>query len=207
MENLHFFISCEDQLAKALCVKLIRSILPDATYNEPIVTGGCGELRKKVEPFLKIAAKNGFATLILTDLDQIVDAKALRETWLNNLNVPERFFLHISVREAESWVLADSQGFSNWALIPKNKIPRVPDEERNIKEKLILIFKKYSNSKFVADILPLASSKNAKVGIGYNARLIEFVDNYWSIDNAILNSTSLKKSVDDLKMMLSKINK
>ncbi len=207
MENLHFFIACEDQLAKALCVKLIRSILPDVTYNEPIVTGGCGELRKKVEPFLKIAAKNGFATLILTDLDQVADAKALREIWLNNLNIPRRFFLHVSVCEAESWVLADSEGFSNWALIPKNKIPRAPDEERNIKEKLILIFRKYSNAKFVADILPAANSKNTKVGIGYNARLVEFVDKYWNIDNAISNSTSLKRSVDDLKMMLSELNK
>ncbi len=202
MNNIHFFIACEDQLAKALCIKLIKYVIPEVTYNEPIVTGGCGELRKKIEPFLKIALQNGLATLILTDLDQISDAQVLKKTWLNKFKVPERFFLHVSVCEAESWVLADREGFSHWALIPQNKIPRIPDVERNIKEKLITLFKKHSNSNFTADILPSSNSKNTKVGIGYNARLIDFVENYWNIENAILNSTSLKNSVDDLKKLL-----
>ncbi|MBJ9371214.1 MULTISPECIES: DUF4276 family protein [Acinetobacter] len=202
MEKLHFFIACEDQLAKALCIKLINYALPNATYNEPIVTGGCGELKKKIEPFIKISSKNELATLLLTDLDQISSVQILKETWLNKLKIPERFFLHVCVREAESWVLADADGFSHWALIPKSKIPRIPDEENNIKEKLIYIFKKYSNSKFSADIVPSVNSKNTKVGVGYNARLIEFVDHYWNIENALVNSPSLRNSVNELKKLL-----
>ena len=201
MENFHFFIACEDQLAKALCIKLIKYALPEATYNEPIVTGGSGELRKKVEPFLKIASQKGYATLLLTDLDQISNVQRLKDTWLNKFNVPERFFLHICVREAESWVLADAEGFSSWALIPKSKIPRTPDEESHIKERLVHMFRKYSNSNFTTDILPSCKSKSARVGMGYNSRLIEFVDNYWNIENAILNSVSLRKSIDELKFL------
>lgn len=201
MRNLHFFIACEDQLARALSIKLIEYSLPNATYNEPIVTGGCGDLRKKVEPFLKLSSNENLASLILTDLDQILSVSVLKELWLKEYKVPEKFFLHVSVREAESWVLADAEGFSIWADLPKIKIPGVPDNEVNIKERLLTIIRKYSNADFIVDILPSKNSKLAKVGIGYNSRLIEFINNHWGIERAILTSPSLRESVEELKKL------
>lgn len=202
MNNIHFFIACEDQLAKALCLKLISYALPNATYNDSIITGGCGELRKKIKPFLKIAEQDGYATLILTDLDQIENAEQLKIEWLEKNKAPRRFFLHVSVREAESWVLADIDGFSNWASILKCKIPKNSDQELNPKEKLLSIFKKYSKSEFKQDILPRSSSQKMKVGIGYNARLVDFVVNHWCIEKASLNSKSLSDSIQDLKKLI-----
>ena len=202
MENLHFYIACEDQLAKALSIKLLNYSLPNATYNEPIITGGCGQLRKKVKPFLNISTQKHLATLILTDLDEKLSADVLRADWLKNTNVPENFFLLVSVKESESWLLADTDGFSEWALLPKSKIPRTPDDDQNIKEKLLTIIRKYSNADFIADILPAKNAKNSKVGVGYNSRLTDFINNYWNIERAIQNSPSLRDSVNALKKLI-----
>ena len=188
---IHFFLACEDPLSESFCLQLMKNYFPNATYNPIIVTGGVGELKKKVQAFINIAKIQDKATLILTDLDQLDNVETLVADWQGAAIFPDTFFLFIAVKEIESWVLADFEAFSQWSGIPRNKIPNNPDDENDIKQKLLNLVKKYANIQTKRDLLPSKDAKTSKVGIAYNSSLIYFVNNYWSIDRAKLNSMSL----------------
>lgn len=188
---VHFFLACEDPLSESFCLQLLKNYFPNATYNPIMVTGGVGELKKKVQAFIQIAKIQDKATLILTDLDQVDSVESLVVDWQGTAIFPDTFFLLIAVKEIESWVLADCEAFSQWSGIPKNKIPSNPDDENDVKQTLLNLVKKHANIQTKRDLLPSKDAKTSKVGIAYNSSLIYFVNNYWRIEKAKLNSLSL----------------
>ncbi|WP_353144322.1 DUF4276 family protein [Acinetobacter pragensis] len=187
----HFFLACEDQLSSSFCLQLIQNYFPSSTYNPIIVTGGTGELRKKVQAFANISKIPEKATLILTDLDQCQSVESLIEEWKEGKEYSDTFFIYVAVREIESWVLADADAFSQWSGIPKSKIPQNPDNEQDVKQTLLNIVKKYGSTSIKNDLLPVKGAVTSRVGIAYNSSLVSFVSNYWSIQRAKLNSPSL----------------
>ncbi|MFN4106064.1 MAG: DUF4276 family protein [Acinetobacter johnsonii] len=188
---IHFFLACEDPLSESFCLQLMKTYFPSSTYNPIMVTGGIGELKKKVEAFINIAKIQDKATLILTDLDQVGSVESLIADWQGAAIFPDAFFLLIAVKEIESWVLADCDAFSQWSGIPKNKIPINPDDENDVKQTLLNLVKRHGNIQIKRDLLPNKDAKTSKVGIAYNSSLINFVNNYWRIEKAKLNSLSL----------------
>lgn len=94
----HFFLACEDHLSGSFCLRLMQNYFPCSTYNPIMVTGGAGELRKKVQIFANIAKIPEKATLILTDLDQSFTVETLINEWKGGRDYPETFFLHVAVR-------------------------------------------------------------------------------------------------------------
>lgn len=204
-EMAHFFIACEDQLSESLCLQLVKTFFPNSTFNPVMVAGCAGELKKKMEPFMKIAKNPDFATLILTDLDQKEDVESLIAEWKSGRATPENFLFHVSVREIESWVLADSEAFSLWSGVPKNKIPRNPDSEPDVKQTLLNLVKKYGHSKIKNDLLPSQNAKTSKVGVAYNNSLVNFIAQFWLINRARLSSPSLDNASKSLALMTNKI--
>lgn len=191
VDMAHFFLACEDQLSSAFCLHLIKNYFPDSTYNPIIVTGGAGELRKKVQAFANISKIPEKATLILTDLDQCQSVESLIEEWKEGKEYSDTFFIYVAVREIESWVLADTDAFSQWSGIPKSKIPQNPDNEKDVKQTLLNIVKKYGSTSIKNDLLPSKKATTSKVGVAYNNSLVHFVSEHWSIERAKLNSPSL----------------
>lgn len=195
----HFFLACEDHLSGSFCLKLIQNYFPSSTYNPIIVTGGAGELRKKVKAFANISRIPDKATLILTDLDQSPSVESLINEWKEGKKYPDTFFIHVAIREIESWVLADADAFSQWSGVPKNKVPHNPDNENDVKQTLLNLVRRYGGTSIKNDLLPAQGSTTSKVGIAYNNSLASFVCKHWNIQRAKLNSPSL----NDVDLCLS----
>lgn len=186
-----FFIACEDPLAQACGERLLQTCIPNVVIK-PIATGGNSQLRAKLSNFTKIAEH--FPVLLLTDLDAIGCAPSLIQTWIQGSQLPSKLFFRVAVRETESWLLADRQGFSAWSGVPIAQIPLNPDAESDPKRLLLERVRRYGSRNLKADILPQASSTTSKVGLGYNAQLIDFVCHHWSVERAIEQSDSLKRT-------------
>lgn len=188
----HFFLACEDPLSEIFCKKIMERYFPEFSYNPIIVTGGVSELKKRVDAFINIAKIPEKYSLILTDLDNVISVDNLLNEWQNGRIFPKKFILLVAVKEIESWILADSESFSNWSGIPKSKIPQNPDEQYDIKQILLTLVSRHAFSRLKSDLLPDKGARTSKVGIAYNSRLVEFVDNHWNFDLALANSSSLR---------------
>lgn len=196
-------MACEDPLSEAFCIQFMKYYFPTSTYNPVIVTGGVGELKKKVEAFKNIAQIPDKATLIVTDLDENKSVESLRQEWSGKINSPQNFLLLVAVKEIESWVLADIEAFSKWSGIPANKFPVNPDHEKDAKQILLNLVRKYANNETKRNLLPDKGVRSSRVGIAYNISLRNFVNDYWCLNRALVISESLRE-VDNLLSMFSK---
>ncbi|TEU24240.1 DUF4276 family protein [Alkanindiges illinoisensis] len=193
---VYFFLACEDPLAQACGERLLQHLAPD-TLIKPIITGGNGQLKKKLPNFIKLA--HHAPILLLTDLDKVICAPALIKDWLVEPNHPEQFYFRVAVRETESWLLADRQGLSAWINAPINKIPLNSELEQDPKKYLLDLVNRYGNRQLKEDLLPSPTNITSKVGLGYNARLTEFVRENWCIESAIEHSDSLARAYKQLQ--------
>lgn len=152
---------------------------------------GCGFLIKKLASFNEIAKSHN--VIVLFDLDlkpSFDDYKLELESQLAN----KRDSLHIliSVREVESWILADRVGLGDYLKISKDKIERDPDELLDPKEKIINLARGSKRSEIKRGIPPKQGAA-AKVGISYNTLLTTFIWDGWDLNRAIDNSPSLRR--------------
>ena len=110
----------------------------------------------------------------------------------------------MAVKEVESWVLADQEGFSRYFEIPKQKMPQIPDQLPDPKQSLVEIIKKYCRNKnFRENIIPHPKS-GALTGPGYNSTLVPFINKKWSVKRASKTSDSLNRCVKALISLQSK---
>lgn len=190
------FLACEDPLAQVCGEKLIATLYPTCTIK-PLAAGGNSKLKSDLPKFFQIAQH--IPVLLLTDLDQMVCAPSLVQTWTRNQQLPARLLFRVAVRETESWLLADREGFSAWSGVPIAQLPPDPDAESDPKRLLLAQIRRYGNRAMKEDLLPATSSTTSKVGLGYNARLTQFVRQHWSISNAIQHSDSLARAYTRLQ--------
>lgn len=152
---------------------------------------GCGFLIKKLTNFNEIAKSHNVIVLFDLDLKPSSDDYKLElESQLAN----KRDTLHIliSVREVESWILADRVGLGDYLQISKDKIERDPDELKDPKEKIINLARGSKRSEIKKGIPPKQGAA-AKVGISYNTLLTAFIWDSWDINRAIDHSPSLRR--------------
>ena len=103
--------------------------------------------------------------------------------------------MRIAIKEIESWLLADIEGFSEFTGVSKANFPLNPELLPDVKKALIHIVRKSRKRSIKEDILPL---KNAEIGPNYNNRLLEFLINNWDVSRAMLRSQSLKRAYNHL---------
>ncbi|WP_141259237.1 DUF4276 family protein, partial [Pseudomonas aeruginosa] len=139
---------------------------------------GFGYLRQKMEAFNSIASY--MPVIVLTDLDTSRTVYDLRKKWLPK-NKSENLIFRIAVREIESWILADSESFSEFLGVSKAVIPRAPDELANPKDKLLELVKKSSKRSLKEEMLP-AKNSSSPIGLGYNVNLCSYVEGDWSFE-------------------------
>ena len=188
-------LATEDELSEAIGLRLIA----ESPFHEadvlPLRRNGSGYLKSKVESWRQLAGQQ--VVLLLTDLDQIDCPVALRNEWLGTRPVPDRLLLRIAVREIESWVLAGHDAMRKW-IGDRGKLPPAPDELGDPKAFLLNMVRKYAPRDVKQDLLAERGAM-ASQGLGYNRRLVAWVNSDWSPDRAAARSPSLLRARQALR--------
>lgn len=194
------FIIGEDDLCCSLGEALVMQsgIKAKIEYSQP--TGGFGKFKEKITS-MNTVANNVMPVLMIADADQDTCEVRQRNLWMPK-HPSENLSLRLAVRESESWLLADRDGFSKFADISPDLIPRAPDSTENPKELLLQLIKKSRKRQLREEMLP-SKGVRSKMGLGYNMHLRDFVTNYWSADRAAINSPSLARSIPRIATLLA----
>lgn len=190
MVAITFNIAVEDLLSEAIARKTIKQSQHQIVIGNCYCKGGYGYLKRTIPGFNRASKVTPF--LVLADLEAECPPIQIR-VWLPMPIYPNLLF-RIAVREIESWLLADREGFASFLGISVNLIPNAVDDIADPKQCLINLAKRSCKRAIREAIVP-APSGTAKVGPDYNGQLIHFVENHWNIAEAMNNSPSLARTV------------
>ncbi|WP_024667185.1 hypothetical protein [Pseudomonas syringae] len=186
-----FFVMGEDQLCCDLAIAIVRQVCPGSSIANQICAGGFGPFKDKITALNSIATR--MPVLMLADGDQDNCVVKQRNSWMP-ARAHENLILRLAVREAESWVLADHEGFSQFAELSAAALPPLPDEIRDPKEALIGLIGRSKRRILRDEMLPNKQAR-AKTGLGYNLHLTGFVKEQWCAQRASERSPSLARSI------------
>lgn len=102
--------------------------------------------------------------------------------------------LRLAVRTTESWLLADTNGFSQFFHVSATGIPPNPESLDNPKRALVDTCRRSRSAAIRASVVPRQGSGRS-VGPEYAATIREFVAMVWDLDRAVLASPSLARAV------------
>lgn len=190
------FVAVEDKLSEAVATRLIL----ECTNHEPYtVLGkrGNGHLRQNLKNYCEIAKH--YPLLLVTDLDRSACVVELIAEWKESVNVefPENLLFRVAVTEIEAWLLADHDGMQR--LLRARKLPHNADEVPNPKEEVLRLAEKASRE--VREDLVVSRGAIANQGLGYNARMCDFVLNMWCPGRASERSMSLRRCCERLRAL------
>lgn len=157
---------------------------------------GIDYLRMKAGGF-NVRAAYGNSILLLVDfMDTGFDCPpAVPATWLAARS--ERLLLRVVVPEIESWLLADREGMAAFLGISLALLPDAPETLPDPKQTLVNLARRSRRRDVKAALVP-AEGISAVVGPEYLAALQEFVGDSWDVEQAQMNSASLKRTVTRL---------
>lgn len=187
------FAFVEDRLSDAVVRKLMQESANSFNVSSK-VTNGCDRIKKGIRNINDSA--RGMPFMVLVDLDTEECAPILISNWLKEPKHPNLIF-RVAVREVESWVMADTEGFSRFLGIKPSLFPLDMESIDDPKQFLIQMAGKSRKKELKKAIVPKPGS-NARVGPDYNGVLISFVYRDWDIACAIQRSRSLKHAVEAL---------
>lgn len=182
-------IATEDALTEEIVLKML-SLKGRFEILHRLGKKGCGFLVSKLNNFNQLSRTHN--VLVFFDLD----LKPSRDAYVQEIegylaNKQQSLHVLISVREVESWILADREGLANFLHVSKEKIDRSPEQLLDPKEKIVNLARNSKNSIIRKGIAP-SQGAAAKVGISYNTLLIDFIWSRWDLNRAIEYSPSLK---------------
>lgn len=188
-------LAVEDVLSDAVATKILESCGFEIAAR--LRQRGNTYLKEKA-PELNRAAARDRPVFLLTDLDSPKNCPLdLIQSWIKGSPKPG-FFFRVAVMEVESWVLADRGAVARFLSVPASQIPQQPDEIAHPKERIVSLAQK-SRSRTIREALVPAQESTAPVGNEYNARLIEFVHEFWDLERAASVSPSLKRTLERLR--------
>lgn len=189
-------IVAEGLLDASAAEKIIRFC--GHSCGTPYVLRGSGNIKKTATTYAELVSDTT-AVLVLTDLMDSGSPcpKEAKKLYLEGLSTsyPQHFLLRFSVKELESWLLADYKNFSQMLSIKENKISSHPDLLEDPK-KHIASLARCSRKKVVRE--DLVSSKGRQ-GREYIPIMTDFVVNHWNISLAMLRSPSLARCIKRLR--------
>jgi hypothetical protein len=195
--------SGEDALSEALAKRCVSHCLPDTEFfSMRPAQGGKNSVIAKLPNYVRSSI--GYCVFVMLDLDTAPCPPALRHQLLRAAGLDglgDGFLLSIAAREAESWVLGDRESFALFLGIDPKLIPVVPEDIIDPKLKVVEIGAR--SLKYRGELCPKKGS-SAKVGVGYNEILTQFVLNHWHPEVAAVNSQSLRRTLNRLRAMRGK---
>ncbi len=212
MDKIEVFISGEDPVTVAVIKRVLNHVSDRFKIINNIPARG-GEIKSKVPQCNILALK--YPVIMLLDLDNGC-APDLKKKLLSGHKQNPHFIFNICVDEAEAWLMADREGFSNYFDIEINKIPDSKMQrqggntlrmEMNFNMKSSLVFTHQlalqSNKDEIRKRIGVSDITGPKKGKEYNDAVVPFVENNWDIQNALTRSDSLQRMVKRLTSLLT----
>ena len=187
-------IATEDQLSEAIILRLIAEIQAPHLITHKLRKGGFGYLRSKMDSWRQMADHQ--VMVVLTDLDRTNCLLEFRAEWMADKPQPKNLLFRVAVREIESWVLADHVAMRE-LIGNRGTLPITPDELADPKRVLLNLAKGASKS-VKSDLIKIVDGE-LKQGLGYNARLTEWVSSDWNPQRAAERSPSLARARNRLR--------
>lgn len=181
-------IATEDELSEAIALRLISEIPTPHFIQHTLRKSGNGYLRSKMDSWYQMAQHQ--VMLVLTDLDRANCLVEFRNQWLT-VAPPNNLLFRIAVREVESWVLADHDAMRG-LIGTRGTLPAEPDELADPKQ-FLLKLAKTAPKQVRQDLLKGLDGPLAQ-GLGYNARLVELINDEWNPQRAAERSPSLARA-------------
>jgi hypothetical protein len=191
MSPIPVHLAVEDDLSESVVRRLLLDTGRDYSVGTAFGRGGFGYLRNRANNW-NAAAAAGTPILLLTDLDEHACPSALIESWLD-LKSHANLIFRVAVREVESWLLADRDGFANFLQIRAVQVPSQPDQLSDPKESLVNLARRSRIRALRESIVPRQGS-TAVQGPDYNRCLGSFVRNQWDRAAAAGRSPSLGRA-------------
>ena len=189
----------EDVLSLAVLQKLVehtgRGFRVYLARNEK----GIGNIRKNLQTYRN--ASKVLPHVVLVDLDRVECPATLREEW-GVKQLPQAMLFRVAVREIEAWVMADQQGFAEFCGVPGNRLSPQPEALPDPKQELLNLVRRGRKRKLIDDVVPMQGTPMSK-GPLYNERLIQFVQDDWSVDRAAVSAPSLRRTCERIRFFLS----
>lgn len=180
----------EDALCCALGERLVQACLPNWHLASPSIdTKGVSRLRKSLPRYAGFA-RSSHPVLCIADSDGGC-ALDLVQAWLPRS--AQRLLLRLAVPEAESWAMADSEGFASALKVPALKVPREPDRVGDAKAAVLALARRSKSRAVRSEVV--SAFDPARQGTGYNLHLCRFVRQAWRMDSAAERSPSLQRAV------------
>jgi len=191
MMGARVYLAAEDSVGLALGRRLIREQSSLEIFRD-FNGQGFGRLRADARRF-DTMAKNGIPVVLLIDLDRQSCPIGLLEDWLGKNHVlNQNFLLRVCVREAEAWVMADTEAVARFLGIPCGRLSSQPEDLSDPKHEFLRLAAQ-STRNIRNGLLPKGRSK-ALVGPEYNRHLESFIREHWSPDAAGLRAPSLQSA-------------
>lgn len=155
--------------------------------------GGCAALDAELPKYLAITRFH--SVCILRDLDTDECAPTLlRRLRIDTAANPANMVFRVAVRQVESWLLADHEGFSRFLRVSKGLFPSTPDALDDAKAEVLGLARR-SNSSPIREALLPRKGYAARTGPEYTITLKRFIDTEWSPERAKTRSPSLARAL------------
>ena len=194
MSPIPVHLAVEDDLSEVVIRRLLLDTGRDYAVGTVFERTGFGYLQNRANNWNAAAA--GTPILLLTDLDQHPCPSALIDDWLD-WDVHANLIFRVAVREVESWLLADREGFADFLKISAVLIPLDPDQIVDPKQSLVNVARRSRSRALRESIVPRPGS-TAVQGPDYNGCLSDFVRNRWDHNVAAERSPSLGRAWEKL---------
>lgn len=195
-------LAVEDELSEHILRVALRQTGRDFLIGSVRGRQGNGFLKRMLPAFQ--SAARGSAYLVLTDLDAIPCAPSLIEEWFRSdlatytVRRHSNLLFRVAVRESESWVMADREGFASFLGIALDHMPLEPDALADPKRTLLDLARRSRRRDLRDDIVPRLGDLRT-IGPDYNGRLVEFLNTSWDASRAEVTSPSFKRAFNAMK--------
>lgn len=189
----------EDELSGAVMRRVIAATGRNFVIDRMINARGNAQIRAGMQQKFR-SSSYVLPHVVLTDLDRYPCPPALLDNW-GATELPPQLLFRIAVREVEAWLLADREGIAEFLHVAVSKVPHTPEAEDDPKRTLINLARRSQKRRLAQELVP-APGSSAPIGPLYNARLSEFVNNRWDVDQAKLRADSLSRTLSRLSVFL-----
>jgi hypothetical protein len=162
-----------------------------------LVAGGKSKLDSKIPGLNRSGANLNWLIMRDLDRDQSCPPELVLRLLSGNMPSP-RVSLRVPVRSAESWILADVDGFSQEFSVGRNHVPGRPDDLESPKREVVNLCRRSRRSEVKETMVPRAGGGRL-VGPEYANRIIAFVRGRWDPERAARRSPSLCRSMASLQ--------
>ncbi len=185
--EIPFVVEGDTDVPFAACVVRAAGGMPGTPY----VQRGKPTLLSRLPGYANAARNHPW--LVLIDQDDDFDCPpAAREAWFPLLSA--HLAARIVVQSIEAWALGDRDAAARFFGLRAGAIPRRPEEVDNPKRTLVQLASHSRRKAIQRDMVPRRGSGRIQ-GAGYEARLIEFGENHWRLEQARLACPSLDRAV------------